>query len=214
MDPEELEHLTRVLGDSRDLGLLGPGPLDRQVDHARGFAWAVREAAQDRPGPRRALDLGSGGGLPGLVLAFEWPGTRFTLLEAAAKRAAFLRRAVERCGLEERVFILHGRAEEAGRDPAQRGAYDLVVARSFAPPAPTAECAAPFLATGGLLVVSDRPGEEEGEERWSERGLSELGMGRPMSVRGEFGYLVIPQRSPCPSRYPRRVGVPVKRPLF
>lgn len=213
MGPERSEPLLRVLGDSRDLGLLGPGALDRQVDHARGFAWAVREA-QGGPDPRRVLDLGSGGGLPGLVLAFEWLGSRFTLLDAGAKRATFLRRAVERCGLEDRVVVLHIRAEEAGRDPVQRGEYDLVVARSFAPPAPTAECAAPFLVTGGLLVVSDRPDDEEGEERWSERGLAELGMGRPVTVRGEFGYLVIPQRSPCPSRYPRRVGVPVKRPLF
>ena len=200
-----------TLSEARELGLLGPAPLEGQVDHARGFALALEAAGIAQP--YSALDLGSGGGIPGLVLALAWPGARFTLLDAGRRRAAFLRRAVLRCGLEERVTVVEGRAEEAGRDPRQRGAYQLVVARSFGPPATTAECAAPFLGVRGALVVSEPPDEDEGA-RWSEAGLALLGMGPPLLVRETFGYAVIPQVSSCPERFPRRVGVPSKRPLF
>jgi 16S rRNA (guanine527-N7)-methyltransferase len=206
--------LFEVLGEARDLGLLGPGPLDPQVAHARGFARAVADSPTAPHHPGRVLDLGSGGGLPGLVLAFAWPGTRFTLLDAGRRRVAFLERAVERCGLDGRVTVVLGRAEEVGRDPEHRGAYDLVVARSFGPPAVTAECAAPFLRVGGALVVSDRPGEEAPGERWRGPDLAALGMGEPVAVRAEFGFLVVAQELPCPGRFPRRVGVPAKRPLF
>ena len=215
MDREEIgPALLEVLGEARGLGLLGPGPLDPQIGHARGFAWAVSTAGIEPP--ETVLDLGSGGGLPGLVLAAEWPRTRITLLDAGERRAEFLRRAVQRCGIEDRATVVCGRAEEVGREAARRAGYQLVVARSFGPPAPTAECAAPFLEVGGALVVSDRPAGAgtDDEERWSEDGLAALGMGRPVEVRGEYGFVVVPQVSPCPDRFPRRVGVPAKRPLF
>jgi 16S rRNA (guanine527-N7)-methyltransferase len=200
------------LAEARELGFLGPGPVEPHVAHARGFADAASGAGA--PPPARVLDLGSGGGLPGLVLALVWPGTRCTLLDAGERRVAFLRRAVEGCELGDRVSVVQGRAEEVGREPAQRAAYDLVAARSFGPPAVTAECAAPFLSPGGLLVVSDRPGEGDVGDRWSAPGLAELGMGPAVSVRGEFGFVVVNQVAACPDRFPRRVGIPAKRPLF
>ncbi|MGO9458437.1 MAG: RsmG family class I SAM-dependent methyltransferase [Acidimicrobiales bacterium] len=204
--------LLETLGEARGLGLLGPGPLQVQIDHARGFAWAVGAAGIGPPGT--VLDLGSGGGLPGLVLALAWPGARITLLEAAGRRVAFLRQAVVRCGLEGRVSVVEGRAEEVGRDPDRRAGYQVVVARSFGRPATTAECAAPFLEVGGALVVSERPDGEDDGARWSEDGLALLGLGPAMLLREAFGFAVIPQVHACPDRYPRRVGVPAKRPLF
>ncbi len=209
---DEQPALLEALGEARQLGLLGPGPLQGQIDHARGFAWAVGAAGIETPGT--VLDLGSGGGLPGLVLALAWPAARITLLEAAGRRVAFLRRAVERCGLEERVSVVEGRAEEIGRDPQRRAAYQLVVARSFGRPATTAECAAPFLEVGGALVVSERPEGEDDGDRWNEDGLVLLGLGPAALVRATFGFAVIRQQHACPDRFPRRVGVPAKRPLF
>lgn len=201
-----------ALEEARDLGFLGPGPLDRQVAHAQGFAWAVDTAGIQ--GPNRVLDLGSGGGLPGLVLAFSWPSARITLLDSGSRQVTFLRRALERCALDDRVAVVEGRAEELGRDPALREAFQLVVARSFGPPPVVAECAAPFLEVGGALVVSERPETDDSEKRWNEAGLAELGMGSPTVVRDAFGYAVIRQLSLCSDRFPRRVGVPEKRPLF
>jgi 16S rRNA (guanine527-N7)-methyltransferase len=211
---EEGDHaaLLEALREARELGLLGPGPLQGQVDHARGFAWALDAAGFGRPST--VLDLGSGGGLPGLVLALAWPDAHFTLLDAGGRRAAFLRRAVAGCGLDGRVSVVEGRAEDVGRDPQRRGAYQLVVARSFGRPATTAECAAPFLEVGGALVVSARPEDEDEGARWSEDGLAALGLGPAHLVRGDYGFVVIRQVIPCPERHPRRVGVPAKRPLF
>jgi 16S rRNA (guanine527-N7)-methyltransferase len=160
-----------------------------------------------------ALDLGSGGGLPGLVLAVADPSMRWTLLDARERSVAFLSEAVAELGLGHRVRVVLGRAEEVGRDPEHRGRYGLVVARGFGPPAVTAECAAALLEVGGHLVVSEPPGSRG--ERWPEEPLAALGMCWKSIVRRSAGSVaVLEQVGPAPTRFPRRTGVPAKRPLF
>jgi 16S rRNA (guanine527-N7)-methyltransferase len=134
------------------------------------------------------------------------------LLDVGQRRTAFLRTAIEALGVVGRVEVLAARAETAGRQPAQRGAYDLVVARSFGPPAVTAECAAPFLQVGGLLVVSEPP--EPAPDRWSVNALAELGLALRDAVEGPPRLQIAQQEAACPLRYPRRVGLPGKRPLW
>ena len=137
---------------ARAHGFLGPRPVIEQARHALAFLAAPTDE------PQQAVDLGSGGGIPGLVLARHgWPGCRWLLLEAGARRSDFLRQAVTALRLEDRVEVVQGRAEEMGRDPQRRHVADLVVARSFGPPAVTAECAAPLVAVGGMVVVSEPP---------------------------------------------------------
>lgn len=211
------ELLEEVLAAGRRRGLLGPGPVADHVHHARGF-WVAfgQERAGQLPlagGARGALDLGSGAGLPGLVLAVEEQSLEMTLLEANARRADFLRWAVGRLGCGGRVRVVEERAERAGRRPELRGAFALVTSRGFGPPAVTAECGAPFLGTGGLLVVSGPPVTDP-SGRWPDRPLSELGLVRRKSVVQPAHYQVLEQAVPCPERYPRRDGVPAKRPLF
>lgn len=133
------------------------------------------------------------------------------LLEGGTTRAAFLEWAVDQLGLSGRVSVVAARAEEAGRT-GLRGAFDLVVARSFGPPAVTAECGSPFLREGGALVVAEPPGGTPG--RWERDGLAQLGLVASESVVEPTAYQVLVQREPCPPRYPRRVGIPAKRPLF
>lgn len=206
--------LTDLLTESRQLGFLGPAPVEDQLSHAAAFAEAVPDP------PVRALDLGAGGGLPGLVLAATvWPLTRWCLLDARARRTAFLVEAVERLGLTDQVEVVTIRAEEHGGRQDERGAYDLVVARSFAAPGVTAECAAPLLRPGGHLVVSEPPTSIT-DERWPPAALARLGFDPPQAVvvpgeAREPTHLVrIPLASAAPERYPRRVGIPAKRPLF
>lgn len=103
--------LENVLAEAREIGFLGPGPIDRHIEHARGFASAYGR----QPAPIRALDLGSGAGLPGLVLATVWPETELALLDASERRTVFLERAVTELGLLDRVRVIRGRAEEVGR---------------------------------------------------------------------------------------------------
>ena len=213
MEPADLEaRVRRVLSEARDLGFLGPGPISPHIDHARGYVDAVR-ASGLRGDPDTFLDLGSGGGLPGLVLASEWPDARGVLLDAGERRAEFLRHAVDECGLDGRIEVVEGRAEQTGHDPAWRAGFDVVAARSFGRPAVTAECAAGFLRVGGVLVVSEPPARTAAE-RWPDGPLTALGMSAADQVRGRFGYRVVAQETLCPERFPRRVGVPAKRPLF
>jgi 16S rRNA (guanine527-N7)-methyltransferase len=205
LPPEALGALRVVLTAAQERGFLGPGALDPHIRRALELGSAVD------PVPERALDLGSGGGLPGLPLALTWPHTEWVLLDGSTVRAAFLGEAVSSLGLEGRVAVVATRAEEAGRGPL-RGIFDLVVARSFGPPAVTAECAAPFLRVGGRMLVAEPPGGEP--DRWPAEGLRLLGM-----VIGDRGstptaYQFIVQDQECPSRFPRRTGVPAKRPLF
>jgi 16S rRNA (guanine527-N7)-methyltransferase len=162
--------------------------------------------------PGRAVDLGSGGGVPGLVLACHWPDSQWLLLDASHRRTDFLTDAVTSLGLNDRVRILCQRAEEAGRLPDLRHSADLVTARGFARPAVTAECAAPLLVVGGLLVVSDPP--DAVPDRWPPEPLESLGL-VPDGVSATAPALQrLRQVTPCPDRYPRRTGVPAKRPLF
>jgi 16S rRNA (guanine527-N7)-methyltransferase len=205
--------LVPVLENARRLGFLGPGPVEAHLDHAAGYATALEGDAGGAWAPARAADLGSGAGLPGLPLALRFPNTQWTLVEASVRRAAFLRAAVRELALESRVAVVEERAEVIGRAPEYRGSFDLVVARSFGPPAVVAECAAPLLRIGGRAVVSEPPGGEP--ERWPADGLLRLGMAPGAGVQaGGAAYQVLRQDEPCPDRWPRRVGVPAKRPLF
>jgi 16S rRNA (guanine527-N7)-methyltransferase len=163
--------------------------------------------------PTTAADLGSGGGLPGLPLALRFPGTRWVLIDSSVRRTAFLRRAVAALALQDRVEVREERAELTGRSPALRGGTDLVVARSFGPPAVVAECAAPLLRVGARAVISEPPGGQP--DRWPAQGLARLGMRIGPSVVTDGGvFQVLVQAEWCPAPFPRRVGLPAKRPLF
>ena len=207
--------LGEVLREAQQLGFIGGTDLEAHVRHAEGFAAAIEARAV----PATGMDLGSGGGLPGLVLAARWPSCDWWLLDASERRTSFLTGAVERLGWSGRVGILRGRAEELGHDPQWRGRMDVVTARSFGPPAVTAECGAGFLRPGGWLVVSDPPPSRSAPvaERWPAAGLAELGLEVAASAGSDSPTVqlcVLQQARPCPNRYPRRVGVPTKRPLF
>lgn len=206
--PDRRAGLEEVLEEARSLGFLGPGPAGSHIGHAMGFAGAWLAHA---PGPpTRLADLGAGGGVPGLALAAAWPDAEVVLLEVMAKRVTFLRRALERLGWPG-VSVDARRAEEVGRDPSCRARVDLVVARGFGLPAVAAECAAPLLVPGGTLVVSEPP---EPEERWPTEGLAPLGLVPDGLFRSEARYMVLRQVTECPSRFPRKPGIPAKRPLF
>ncbi len=199
--------LTEVLGQAQDLGFVGPGPLSPHRRQAEAVATTLGD------GPGRVADLGPGGGLPSLPAALARPAWSWVLLEAQLRRADFLRQAVRRLALGDRVEVRHVRAEAAGRALDLRGTCDAVVARAFGPPAVVAECAAPLLRVGGRLVVSDPP--EAGAGRWPPDALADLGLGtpRPVDVDG-FHLTVLAQASPCPDRFPRRPGIPERQPLF
>ncbi len=198
-----MANLIEVLLEAQRRGFVGPGPIEPHLDHAARFGVAVGDE------PTRGLDLGSGGGLPGLALALRWPGSSWVLLDANARRADFLGWAIGQLHIDDRVLVDHRRAEQSGRDPQRRGAMDVVVARSFGAPAVVAECGSPFLVVGGCLVVSEPP---DPAGRWPAAELASLGLVADPPTDPAFARFR--QVEPCPPRYPRRDGVPGKRPLF
>jgi 16S rRNA (guanine527-N7)-methyltransferase len=197
------EPLRAQLSRARSLGFLGPGPVDDHIEHTAGFLRALEGTLGT------VVDLGSGGGVPGLVIGVARPELHLVLVDATAKRCRFLESAVAELRLD--ADVVEGRAEAVGRGDL-RGAADAVVARSFGPPAATAECAAPLLRVGGCLVVSEPP--EPGPDRWAVEGVARLGLALEEPTPTTPRVQVLRQARPCPDAYPRRDGLPAKRPLF
>ena len=168
---QDRQNLQRLLSQARDLGFLGPGDVGDQI--TRSVAFAV--AAGVPPPAGLVTDLGSGGGLPALVLALVWPDSRWLLIDSNQRRTSWLREATSELGASARVEVVCERAELVGRSPHRHQAQ-LVTARSFGPPAATAECAAPLLALGGCLLVADPPEGPDQPVRWPQEGLSQLGL--------------------------------------
>jgi 16S rRNA (guanine527-N7)-methyltransferase len=198
--------LLDLLAFAREQHFLGPGDVEAHIDHSLAFAALIPKS------PDRAVDLGSGAGVPGLVLALLWPASRWCLVDANVRRTVFLRQAIESLQLDDRVQVLTRRAEVVGRDLEWRGTADLVVARGFGAPAVVAECAAPLLRTSGALVVAEPPGGVP--DRWPAAELELLGLVEAGRITTPVALQRLQQVAPCPDRYPRRVGVPSKRPLF
>ena len=200
MSWEDVVVATFEAGQQRSM--VGPGDVRQHLAHARRLADRLEP-------PEHAVDLGSGAGIPGLVLAGVWADSRWVLVDAARRRAHLLQDAVDRLGWHARVRVLHARAEIFGRDPEHRGGYDLVTARSFGRPAVTAECAAPLLRLGGVLAVSEPP--DPPVDRWPAAGLDLLGL---EALSPEPGLQRLRAVRPSDGRFPRRAGVPERRPLF
>jgi 16S rRNA (guanine527-N7)-methyltransferase len=161
--------------------------------------------------PESILDLGSGGGLPGLVLLHRWRCSA-VFLDSMTKRSNFLAEVLEWPDSPEGVAVT-ARAEEAARWPEFDQVFDLVTARSFGPPAVTAECAVRFLKIGGVLVVSEPPDDSE-TGRWNPMGLSQLGLNDLGRTRHGSAFRVLVKESATAPRFPRESGVPKKKPLF
>ncbi|MGH9272284.1 MAG: RsmG family class I SAM-dependent methyltransferase [Ilumatobacteraceae bacterium] len=155
--------MLEALRSSQRLGSLGDRSVEEIVGHAQAFVDALR------PVVGQILDLGSGGGVPGLVIAWRRPDVTMILVERRQSRADHLHRLVRRLGLADRVAV----AAVDGRQLTSASA-DGVVARSFGAPAMIAELAGRLLRSGGRLVVSEPPHPDP--QRWSPEVLRRAGL--------------------------------------
>ena len=162
------------------------------------------------------VDVGSGGGLPGLPLKLARPELQVTLVEANHKKAAFLTHAIAVLGLQG-VEVVAMRAEEAGRLPELRDRFDVATARALAPMPVLAELCLPFVRPGGRLLAMKAEGEPELEAaRPALAALNAEPAGvvpAPSAARSLGRVLVVRKLGPTPDAYPRRPGVPARRPL-
>jgi 16S rRNA (guanine527-N7)-methyltransferase len=183
--------------------------VPRAQAQSRHLEESARLLAQAAPAPgSRVVDIGAGGGVPGLVIAILRPDLEVALVESDRRKAGFLLHAAVACDCP-RVAVICRRAEEVGRDPAHRGAYDLAISRATARAPVLCELALPLLRVGGrlLALVADA----EGEARAAAAAASACGGGTPAPVAA--GVLEVTKVAPTPERFPRRVGIPARRPL-
>jgi 16S rRNA (guanine527-N7)-methyltransferase len=202
-----------------------------QTKHQRAFRKQLRylEREQERehqraamleqqPAPAlRAVDIGSGAGFPGLVLALACPESNWTLLEANNKKCSFLRLCIEELSIKN-ARALPLRAEEAGHKKSLRKEFDLATARAVAALPVLLEYALPLLALGGVFVAAKGPALKE-EEAAAANALAVLGAKADKKKHftlpgGEKRVIACYHKvADTPDKYPRRAGMPEKRPL-
>ena len=164
------------------------------------------------------MDAGAGAGFPGVPLKIAFPEIRLTLLDSASRKTAFLCHLAEALGLQF-TNVVTARLEDAGRDPGLREAFDVVVSRAVAKLAVLAELTVPLCAIGGTVVCQKGEGIEE--EVAGSRAAADILGGEIADVThlelpelGQRRSLVVLWKvRPTPDRYPRRPGIPAKRPI-
>ena len=166
---EVQEELHEALGRSQRLGFLGDRPIDEVINHAQSFVDALTDVSGS------LIDLGAGGGVPGLVLAVYRPDFTITLLDRRTKRTDFLSQVTRRMRMADRVSVLAADIEDAIR--AGHVGFDAVVARGFGPPEFTLRAAVRCVRPGGVIVISEPPTGD----RWDHELLDELGLERTPS---------------------------------
>lgn len=167
----------------------------------------------------RVIDVGTGAGFPGLPLKILLPEIRLTLLEATAKKADFLRHVTEKLGISD-VEIVVGRAEEVAHQDAYREKFDLTLSRAVAVLPTLVELCLPFCAIGGCFIAH-KSGDAMGEAAQAAKAIRVMGGGLREVKRvnlnelpGERYLVVIDKLQPIPPLYPRRPGLPAKRPII
>jgi len=168
--------------------------------------------------PTRMADLGPGGGFPGIPMRIAEPALDLVLVESNQKRADFLRLAADALGLDG-VEVVAQRIEDAGRNPALRASCDLVVARALAAMPVLVEYALPLLREGGVLAApkGSRALDELAEAHAAIEALGGVAL-EPLVLPVAEGappqlVLLVRRDGPLDDRYPRRAGMPTKRPL-
>lgn len=209
------EMLTRA-GKTMNLTRVGDGPLEAaDRNYLDSLTLLVRPELIRNVGT--LADVGTGAGLPGILLSIALPDVAVTLIDALAKRVSFLREVIGALGLN--AHALHARSEDAGRNPSLRDGFDLVVARAVADTPLLLELALPLAKPGGHFIAYKGPAVEEELAR-SGKALDAL-CGRVLrlekaSVPGrdwDHRLLVVEKTAPTPASYPRKAGTPVKKPL-
>jgi 16S rRNA (guanine527-N7)-methyltransferase len=163
----------------------------------------------------RVVDVGSGGGLPGLPLKITRPSLALTLIEADAAKAAFLVHACASLGLDG-VEVVNRRAEEAAHDPRLRESFDAAVARALAPMPVLAELCLGFVRVGGRLLAQKTDAEDIA---LAAHAVQVMGgevpkvVAAPSALRGSGTVVIVEKVRPAPEGYPRRAGLPARKPL-
>ena len=213
-----LEALLRSWNSRVDL----PRPVEGAaywVHQAVARLWPLQAELRSPHQSRVAIDVGTGGGFPGLAVAIAMPGSRMTLLDSVGRKTAAVQAMVDDLGLSDRVSVRTDRIESGGHDSTLRGGFDLAMARAVAAAPVVAEYLVPLLKPdGNALLYRGQWGDTD--QRQLNRALvplnAQLSSSQHCQLPAERGvrHLIRLQPiSPCPRQFPRAVGVPSRQPL-
>lgn len=174
VSPYSHEGLLWVLGEAQRIGTLGSAPITEIIRHSTLFADALPNDAV------RVIDLGSGAGVPGLIVTVVRPMLQMTLVDRRTKCADALIRAVSVLELTERVNVRCADAEDLSHLPGWQGSFDAAISRGFGPPLLTLTLSARFVRMGGVVVISEPP--DEIPDRWAGIDLASLGLRGPQRI--------------------------------
>ncbi|APD48478.1 16S rRNA (guanine(527)-N(7))-methyltransferase RsmG [Synechococcus sp. CS-602] len=181
--------------------------------------WPWQQLLRQPPTALSLIDVGTGGGFPGLALAIALPQAQVTLVDSVGRKAEAVRAMAHSLGLSQRVMVRWERAETTGQDPDCRGRFDWALARAVAAAPVVAEYLVPLLAPTGHALLY-RGQWEPADQQSLERALQPLLAAAERvercdlpSARGVRHAVVLRPLAPCPASYPRPVGVPAKLPL-
>ncbi|CAK9138664.1 unnamed protein product [Ilex paraguariensis] len=198
------------------------GVMERHVEDSLAIISPIKSSYLSHCGAScenlNLVDVGSGAGLPGLILAIACPGWNVTLLESLNKRCVFLKHTVSLTGLSN-VHVIRDRAENLGQDSGFREVFDVVVARAVAEMRILAELCLPLVRVGGLFVAAKGHDPQE-EVRRAERAIHLMGASvlqtctvESHSPNGQRTAIICLKGGPTPSKYPRDPGIPAKLPM-
>ncbi len=169
-------------------------------------------------GEYMVIDVGTGGGFPGIPLKIAFPNLHITLFDSLQKRILFLQDVISQLGLSD-IDAIHGRAEDFGRDESYREKYDLCVSRAVANLSTLSEYCLPFVKSGGTFISYKTDSVDE-ELSAATEAIRVLGGGNPRIEKYELystdairSLLIIDKVKPTPKKYPRKAPLPKKSPL-
>ncbi|MGC6483287.1 MAG: 16S rRNA (guanine(527)-N(7))-methyltransferase RsmG [Synechococcus sp.] len=181
--------------------------------------WPLRPELDSPEAPRRCIDVGTGGGFPGLAVAIALPGAQLTLVDSVGRKTTAVLAMADAIGLRDRVQVRTERVELTGRDRSCRGQFDLAMARAVAAAPVVAEYLVPLLQPRGEALLY-RGRWDAANQRELEQALQPLNAkirmqeGRELPAgKGMRHQFRLQPTAPCPKLYPRAVGLPAKLPL-
>ena len=210
-----LEYYRRLIETNRVMNLTAITEFEDVVE--KHFLDSVLAARYfDFSSAQSLIDVGTGAGFPGIPLKILYPQLQVVLLDSLRKRVDFLQGIVDNLKLSS-VEAVHGRAEELGRDARFRESFDVCVSRAVANLSTLSEYCTPFLKTGGVFI-SYKSGTADGEAEKAAGAIKKLGCRRMKTEKyslGEAGRsLIFMERAErLGSQYPRKAGIPAKKPL-
>jgi 16S rRNA (guanine527-N7)-methyltransferase len=214
----QLQELLRHWNSRLNLTRLVEGD-DYWIGQVFDSLWPLQPWLTNPNAELSVIDVGTGGGFPGLAIAIALPKAQLTLVDSVGRKLEAVGAMAQELGLGERVQLRCERAEKSGREKACRGRFQLAVARAVAAAPVVAEYLVPLLTSSGTALLYRGQWSSEDAEQLARAALllkAQVGEARALDLprgRGQRHGIPLTPQAPCPSSYPRAVGIPAKQPL-